>query len=275
MTYAELYMNGVGADTRSRSELYHHGIKGQKWGIRRFQNPDGTLTELGKKRYGSLTDKMNEYYKKGDLKNAAKLAVAAGRLKSKSADDVAESYNKKAKDLQEEIDVSKKEQNIKDNPSTMEELQQRRDFEESTTEKRAEIEKYQKVAEKVLTDFGSTAVQMKGLPEEVKEGIRNKAVQSGDAAFVAKYRKFLTNAELKEAINRVDNDKKIREMAAATKDKHVGEAVDTAFKWLDRGIKGYNYYAAYTQWAEERDKKSASGSNAKPFFKTNIGGNKK
>ncbi len=34
-------------------ELYHHGIKGQKWGVRRFQNPDGTLTAAGKKRYGN------------------------------------------------------------------------------------------------------------------------------------------------------------------------------------------------------------------------------
>lgn len=33
-------------------ELYHHGIKGQKWYIRRFQNPDGTLTTAGKIRYG-------------------------------------------------------------------------------------------------------------------------------------------------------------------------------------------------------------------------------
>ena len=34
-------------------ELYHHGILGQKWGIRRYQNKDGTLTAEGKKRYGS------------------------------------------------------------------------------------------------------------------------------------------------------------------------------------------------------------------------------
>lgn len=33
------------------NELYHHGIKGQKWGVRRYQNPDGTLTAAGKKRY--------------------------------------------------------------------------------------------------------------------------------------------------------------------------------------------------------------------------------
>ena len=41
-------------------ELYHHGIKGQKWGVRRFQNPDGTLNEAGKKRYAHLMDRYNE-----------------------------------------------------------------------------------------------------------------------------------------------------------------------------------------------------------------------
>ena len=32
--------------------LAHHGIRGQKWGVRRFQNPDGTLTAAGRQHYG-------------------------------------------------------------------------------------------------------------------------------------------------------------------------------------------------------------------------------
>lgn len=35
----------------SKYELKHFGIKGQKWGVRRYQNADGTLTNAGKKRY--------------------------------------------------------------------------------------------------------------------------------------------------------------------------------------------------------------------------------
>lgn len=31
-------------------ELYHHGVKGQKWGVRRYQNADETLTAAGKKK---------------------------------------------------------------------------------------------------------------------------------------------------------------------------------------------------------------------------------
>ena len=49
------------------NELYHHGVKGQHWGIRRFQNKDGSLTEAGRSRYrtgepqkkSSLTIKKN------------------------------------------------------------------------------------------------------------------------------------------------------------------------------------------------------------------------
>ena len=47
------------------SELYHHGIKGQRWGIRRFQNPDGSLTNAGRMRYGVSTEQAIQSLRKG------------------------------------------------------------------------------------------------------------------------------------------------------------------------------------------------------------------
>ena len=39
-------------------QLYHYGTPGMKWGIRRYQNPDGSLTEEGKKRYAKIEGKI-------------------------------------------------------------------------------------------------------------------------------------------------------------------------------------------------------------------------
>lgn len=59
------------------NELYHHGIKDQRWGRRRYQNEDGTLTTAGKKRYstdGVSDDDLAKDVKRWNLeKNHAKL----------------------------------------------------------------------------------------------------------------------------------------------------------------------------------------------------------
>lgn len=52
--------------------LAHHGTKGQRWGVRRFQNSDGSLTAAGKLRY-SVGDGGRSISKKVDPKSAAKL----------------------------------------------------------------------------------------------------------------------------------------------------------------------------------------------------------
>ena len=44
-------------------ELYHHGIRGQKWGVRRFQNADGSLTSAGKKRYDVMQEAVATAHK--------------------------------------------------------------------------------------------------------------------------------------------------------------------------------------------------------------------
>jgi len=87
-------------------ELYHHGIKGQKWGIRRFRNDDGSLTAAGKARYDLKEAKRT--YKKARLtegKNAGIFGIGAigkNRYKRykqsvKDTDDALTNvYNKKA-----------------------------------------------------------------------------------------------------------------------------------------------------------------------------------
>lgn len=46
------------------TELYHHGIKGQRWGVRRFQNKDGSYTAAGKKRYQATNGDFVDKYEK-------------------------------------------------------------------------------------------------------------------------------------------------------------------------------------------------------------------
>ena len=49
------------------NELQHHGILGMKWGVRRYQNEDGSLTPAGQKRYNTMRDASAYAKARGDV----------------------------------------------------------------------------------------------------------------------------------------------------------------------------------------------------------------
>ena len=77
------------------NELYHSGVKNQKWGIRRYQNEDGSLTELGRQHYGygikRAIKSIGENHKKKKLakKRAKALEKARKARAEKRAHDAA------------------------------------------------------------------------------------------------------------------------------------------------------------------------------------------
>lgn len=110
-------------------ELYHHGVLGMKWGVRRFQNADGSLTSAGKKRYSTselknMSKQVGEYNrgkylirqktnreisKHNEWYDSASKKIHENKL-GKSQREIDKDYDKIGKELDRRIEESRRKQ---------------------------------------------------------------------------------------------------------------------------------------------------------------------
>lgn len=164
--------------------LAHHGIVGQKWGVRRYQNPDGTLTKAGRKHRGldpnpRKTDpvkdaKRNAKAAKIKAKQDAKLAIAKAKQEAEIAKIKAQQDSEIAKIKSENF--KKSPDDVKFAGTAFKNLNQMNDEELATAIRRLQMEdQYRKLMGAPVSEV--TKVQK---PESTQDKVKNASKKAGN-----------------------------------------------------------------------------------------------
>ena len=155
-------------------ELQHHGIRGMRWGVRRYQNKDGSLTPAGEKRY----NKEMEALKKETAKVKAEEKVAANRRKTQAKIDKLEAkkqeLEERKKALKDEKNGKKSGDDSSDKPTeTLEEKRERllKSTDPKELYKGKDVLSYQELNERVNRIDLEARLQSRIVEEHKKTGM--------------------------------------------------------------------------------------------------------
>lgn len=148
----------------SEEELQHHGIKGQKWGVRRYQNEDGSLTAKGKQRYGTKENFEREYPQesKKKMKKAKQEVDVYKDAAGKAQRGMEEGRQKKNKKQRENVDADVRERAYKMSDQELRDAVNRLNMEERYAQvmrDREYVEVGKSKAEKFM-DYSLTALNI-------------------------------------------------------------------------------------------------------------------
>lgn len=158
------------------NELKHWGVKGMRWGVRRYQNQDGTLTPAGKKRYNSdindlSEDKAKKYkanpdkWVKDDLKSGRKLIDETSGLTNKLKSSVDSNIRNTSKSKMDLSKMTDQQMRNEINRALLEQQYTSMFAEKKSTKGREVVSKTLGVAGNVLA-IGSSAL---GIALAIKE----------------------------------------------------------------------------------------------------------
>lgn len=233
-------------------DLTHHGIKGMKWGIRNYQNKDGSLTPAGRKRYGSFADAIKKYNRKKQLKKAREAKAAKEAAAKQRAEDIKQGRVKTKDMTTEELMEAKRR------------LEMERDYKKLFDQLNPPdkvVEEGKSFAKKMWDEAAKPALISAGknlltdaLNKEVKKLVGDKADKA-----MEKLKKEADKLDLESKIQRakkniaVDAQQEWRKKREFEADKREAAKKDAAEAEAKRKARDEKAQKEADEWAKKRD----------------------